>query len=116
MTPRHWLSGIGFALVSLGIAAGQETIPFEVPSQFTVQHFAGDDLVHDAWCLTIDSKDRVCVGGPGYIKFLLDTDGDGMADKAELFTDLVRTGVMGLLVDGTGRDQRGTKRRASLQR
>ena len=45
-------------------------------------------------------EDRVCVGGPGYIKFLLDTDGDGKADRAELFTDEVRTGVMGLLIEG----------------
>ncbi|MDF1810704.1 MAG: hypothetical protein P1V20_00755 [Verrucomicrobiales bacterium] len=77
-----------------------EDIPFSIPDGFTVFHFAGDDLAHDIWCMTIDEKDRICVGGPGYIKFLIDTDGDGHADEAKLFTDKVRTGPMGLLVEG----------------
>lgn len=75
--------------------------PFEVPEGFSITHFANDSHAHDIWCMTLDQQDRICVGGPGYIKFLIDSDGDGKADKATTFTDKVRKGPMGLLIDGT---------------
>lgn len=86
-------------VMAQGIASSQNQV-FEVPEGFSVTHFAGDDLAHDIWSMTINDHDRICVGGPGYIKFLLDTDNDGIADRAQTFTENVRTGPMGLLVDG----------------
>ena len=87
-------------LATVGSATGEN--PFEVPDGFTISKFGGDDLAHDIWCMTLDPEnDQVCVGGPGYIKFLVDDDNDGTADRSVLFTDKVRRGPMGLLIDGT---------------
>ena len=80
---------------ALSAAAG-----FRVPSGFEVTEFAGDDLAHDIFTLTIDPRGDVVVAGPGYVKILLDEDGDGMADRAHRFSDLPRTGAHGLCFDG----------------
>ncbi|NIP94365.1 MAG: hypothetical protein GWO24_13330, partial [Akkermansiaceae bacterium] len=53
-------------------ATGADDAPFRVPPGFTISRFAGDDLTHDTWALTIAPDGRVAVSGPGYIKILLD--------------------------------------------
>lgn len=85
--------------LSLSCAGAKETVV--VPEGFTVRQFAGNDMAPDIWCMTIDpDSDRICVGGPGYIRFILDEDDDGVGDRSVLFTDAVRKGPMGLLIDG----------------
>ena len=42
---------------------------------------AGDSLVHDAFSMTTDPAGRPVVSGPGYVRTLLDDDGDGRYDR-----------------------------------
>jgi putative heme-binding domain-containing protein len=53
-------------------------------------------LSNDIFCLTLDPKGRVVVSGPGYVRLLLDTDGDGKADRAFDFPGAPKDGAMGL--------------------
>jgi len=73
---------------------------FRAPEGFEVSLFAGDDLAHDIYSLTMDSHGRVVVAGRGYVKTLLDHDGDGEADESRLFSDRPRGGARGLYFDG----------------
>ena len=59
----------------------------KAPAGFSVNLFADDDLAHDIHCMTIDARGRITVAGNGFIKLLIDSDGDGLADKAELFAE-----------------------------
>ena len=72
----------------------------KAPAGFDVQLFADDDLAHDIHCLTIDSRGRITVAGNGFIKLLIDSDGDGVADKAELFAEGPAIGVQGMYWHG----------------
>src|SRR5438067_1253121 len=71
-----------------------------VPPGFTVTEFAGDDLAHDCYTLTINPKGQVVVAGRGYVRLLLDDDGDGKADRAVEIADHPKDGAMGLLWEG----------------
>lgn len=78
---------------SLGAA---EAPGVKVPDGFTVTQYADDTLAHDIFSMTIDSAGRVVVSGPGYVKILIDSDGDGKADSAKLFVDGPATGAQGM--------------------
>jgi putative membrane-bound dehydrogenase-like protein len=71
-----------------------------VPAGFQVSLFADDDLAHDVYCMTTDSLGRVVVSGPGYVRILVDTDGDGKADQARQFADGPATGAQGMFFLG----------------
>lgn len=73
---------------------------FAVPPGFEVSLYADDSLATDIFSLTIDSRGRVVVAGKGYVKVLHDTDGDGRADKATLFSDRPKSGAHGMCFDG----------------
>ncbi len=78
-------------LVTLSVATSlAKGAPFRVPEGFTVTRFADDALTHDTWAMTIDANGRVAVSGPDYVKILLDSDNDGMADKAHLLPGVAR--------------------------
>ena len=51
-----------------------------VPEGFEVTLYADDDLAHDIYSMTIDSRGRVVVAGAGYVRILHDRDGNGAAD------------------------------------
>ena len=72
-----------------------------MPDGFHVELFADDDLAHDVHSMTIDSKGRVVVSGPGYIRILLDSDGDGRADTFRQFADKPDTGSQGMFFLGS---------------
>lgn len=72
----------------------------KVPPGFEVKEFVGAQLASDIYCMTLDPKGRVVVAGRGYIKILVDDDGDGKADRAILFADNPRDGAMGLFWEG----------------
>src|SRR5262249_34523349 len=72
-----------------------------VPAGFEVTEFAGSDLANDIYTLTIDPRGRVVVAGRGYLRVLVDDDGDGRADRALEFADGPKDGAMGLLWEGT---------------
>ncbi len=67
---------------------------------FQVSRFASDALAHDIFSMTIDARGRVVVSGPGYVRTLIDDDGDGEADRAVQFSDRPGTGAQGLLFLG----------------
>src|SRR5690606_32280738 len=71
-----------------------------VPEGFQATLYADDDLVHDIFSMTVDSRGRLAVSGPGYIKILEDTDDDGFADMAIPFADGPASGAQGLCFVG----------------
>ena len=85
-------------LSQVSFAADKPTL--KVPPGFEVVLFADDDLAHDIQCLTVDARGRITVAGNGEIKFLIDTDGDGIADRAELFATGPSSGVQGMYWHG----------------
>jgi len=72
----------------------------KVPEGFEVALYADDGLAHDIFSMTIDSRGRVVVSGPGYVRILLDTDDDGYADTFKQFADGPKTGAQGLFFHG----------------
>ena len=69
-----------------------------VPDGFEATEFAGSDLANDIYCMTLDSKGRVVVSGPGYIRLLLEKD--GRATQALDFAGAPKDGAMGLFWEG----------------
>lgn len=91
-----WLAGLATAGRA---AAGESTVPLQAPPGFEVSLYADDDLAHDIHALTIDSLGRVVVSGPGYIRILIDQDGDGRADQARTFAEPT-AGAQGMFFHG----------------
>ncbi len=87
-------------LLSLSPVSAAESGGFRVPEGFVVTRYASDELAHDIFAMTTDTRGRVVVAGKNYIKILEDTDGDGVADKAIQFSDFPISGAHGLLFDG----------------
>ncbi|MEK6263073.1 MAG: PVC-type heme-binding CxxCH protein [Planctomycetota bacterium] len=88
------------ALGSAGAGLAADDLGVRVPEGFEVVEFAGDELAHDIYSMTIDSQGRVVVAGAGYVKILIDRDGDGKADEAKLFSDSPRNGAQGMFFHG----------------
>lgn len=96
-----WL--VAFALASLSgsvAVAADDEIGVRVPEGFRVTKFADDTLAHDIYCMTLDSLGRVVVSGPGYVKILIDSDGDGKADTVKQFADGPESGAQGMFFIG----------------
>lgn len=79
----------------------QEFSGIKVPEGFRVELYADDDLAHDIHSLTLDSRGRVVVSGPGYVRILTDADGDGRADGFQQFADGPATGSQGMYFHGS---------------
>lgn len=71
-----------------------------VPPGFAVTLVADNNLAPDIYTMTIDDAGRVLVAGPGYVRVLVDDDGDGVADRALDLIDGLKQGPMGLLAEG----------------
>ncbi|PYJ86207.1 MAG: hypothetical protein DME22_06135, partial [Verrucomicrobia bacterium] len=85
-------------------AQAAELVPVEelglrLAPGFRVTLYSDSDLANDIYAMTLDSRGRVVVTSPGWIRILEDTDGDGRADKATLFAE-TKTGGMGICFDG----------------
>jgi len=93
---------VGAALFGLAESAAQgaEELGIQVPEGFEARLYADDDLAHDIFSMTIDSRGRVVVAAPGYVRILVDTDGDGRADEAKQFADGPVNGAQGLYFHG----------------
>lgn len=76
------------------------TQAFRVPEGFVVERFAGDELAHDLFAMTVDPRGNVVVAGPGYIRTLHDDDGDGFADRGLDFAK-TKGGAHGFAFDGS---------------
>ena len=72
----------------------------QAPEGFEVSLFAGDDLAHDIYSMTIDSHGRIVVAGAGYVKILHDDNKDGKADRATLFSSKPASGAHGMVFIG----------------
>src|SRR4051794_21849132 len=92
------------ALIGASTVVPSETAPpvpgLRVPPGFEVTEFAGDDLAHDIYTLALDPQGRVAVAGRGYVRLLIDDDGDGRADRMIPVADSPKDGAMGLLYEG----------------
>jgi hypothetical protein len=88
--------GTGSPKVSRTVPKPEALVP-TVPAGFTVQLYAREPLVRNPCAMAFDARGRLFVGqGPQYrnpkpttpgdtIELLIDSDGDGMADKAKTF-------------------------------
>src|SRR4051812_22893353 len=70
------------------------------PPGFTASLFSDQALANDIFTLTIDDAGRILVAGRGYVRVLVDDDGDGKADRAVDLIDNLTDGPMGLLAEG----------------
>ena len=89
-----------FGLIILPIRLDANDIGVRVPDGFEVTEYANDQLAHNVYSMTLDSKGRVVVAGPGYVKILIDSDGDGKADSAKLFSEFPQSGAHGMYFNG----------------
>lgn len=85
---------------SLPISAEDPKPPFLLPDGFEVIEVAGDNLVHDAFCMTLDGAGRPVVSGPGYVRTLVDDNSDGVYDRSILWASLPKQGAQGLWSEG----------------
>ncbi len=79
---------------------GVEDLGMTVAAGFEITQFAGDELCHDVFSMTIDSQGRIVVSGPGYVRILLDTDQDGVADDSKVFVEGPQSGAQGMFFYG----------------
>ncbi len=77
----------------------QDPLPFTVPDGFTVQRVAEDAMVHDCFCMTLDRLGRPIVSGPGYIRTLIDDNGDRKYDRSVLWSS-PKQGAQGMWAEG----------------
>jgi putative membrane-bound dehydrogenase-like protein len=66
---------------------------------FQITQVADASIADDIQAMAIDARGRTVVTGPGYIRTLIDADGDGVAESSRLFATTA-TGGMGLCFDG----------------
>ena len=66
---------------------------------FRVSLYADASLANDIYAMTLDARGNVVVTSKGYIRTLLDTNGDGVADSSREFATTA-SGGMGLCFDG----------------
>jgi len=77
-----------------------EELGVQVPEGFQIQLYADDDLAHDVYSMTVDAEGRVVVSGPGYVRILIDADGDGKAETFKTFADGPASGAQGMFFLG----------------
>ncbi|MCA8994789.1 MAG: HEAT repeat domain-containing protein [Planctomycetaceae bacterium] len=71
-----------------------------VADGFEVTRFAGDELCHDVFSMTVTSEGHIAVSGPGYVRVLIDSDHDGVADDSRVFVDGPESGAQGMFFYG----------------
>lgn len=71
-----------------------------LPDGFELTQVATDDLATNIFCMIALPDGSALVSGPGYISKLIDDDGDGVYDRAELVSSFLKSGAQGLAVDG----------------
>src|SRR5262245_59711197 len=76
-----------------------EEFGLRVAKDFKVTLVSDHTLANDLYSMTLDAKGRIVVSSAGWIKTLHDDNGDGKADRAELFAE-VKSGAMGMCFDG----------------
>ncbi len=95
---RITLAALSAVFIARTLVADE--IGVKVPEGFEVTEFAGNELAHDIYSMTLDSKGRVVVAGAGFVKILVDNNGDGKADEAKLFSEVPKNGAQGMYFHG----------------
>src|SRR5260370_3491429 len=95
---RHLISLAALAAFALpdSLCAQPAAPGLKVPPGFVVTEFADSKLANDIHCMTVDPKGRIVVAGRGYLRILVDDDGDGLADRAIEVAASPKDGAMGL--------------------
>jgi putative heme-binding domain-containing protein len=83
-------------LLAISFAASPPNLGLSLPPGFQATLVAGDDLVHDAFVMAVHPKGHVLVGGRGFLKVLVDADGDGKAESANTILEKPDLFPMGL--------------------
>jgi putative membrane-bound dehydrogenase-like protein len=96
---RSLLAVVVLLSVCLPVRADTQ-LGLRLPPGFEVTEFADSKLANDIFCMTLDPHGRVVVSGRGYVRTLVDADGDGRADRAVDFADAPKEGAQGLLWEG----------------
>ncbi len=74
---------------------GAAALGLQLAPGFRIAQFADGALANDLYALAIDSRGQVVVSSKGWIKRLVDRDGDGRADEAPVIAT-TKSGSMGL--------------------
>jgi putative membrane-bound dehydrogenase-like protein len=74
--------------------------PLRAPAGFRVTEFVSDRQAHDIFCLTFDAQGRLVVSGPGYVRRIIDEDGDGVGDTVQTFAAGPQSGAQGMYFQG----------------
>lgn len=99
------MPGRPICVVLLAVACCQsvkaeDDLGVDAPPDFEVSLYADDELAHDIFSMTIDARGRVVVAGLDYVKILEDTNADGRADRAKVFSTKPASGAHGMYFDG----------------
>ena len=86
-------------LMAVTAADPHEVAAFQVGGAegFRVQRVAGPEEATNVYAMTLDDAGQVIVSGPGYIRRLTDTDGDGYLEHREELFAGPESGCQGLL-------------------
>jgi putative heme-binding domain-containing protein len=98
-TFRIVVTSVVVTVAASSIGQAQERQRFRLPPGFELSEFSGSDLANDITCMTLDPKGRVVVAGRGFIRLLMDDDGNGRADRAIDITRDVKDAAHGLLCE-----------------
>ena len=84
------------------VAQGQarHVSDIKVPGGFEVTQVAGDQLATNIYSLAVSPDGRTFVTGPGYIKVLIDADGDRVFESAKTYSEQPLSGAQGICFDG----------------
>src|SRR5262249_23902182 len=72
---------------------------FRVPVGFEVVEYADSKLANDIFSMTVDSKGRIVVSGPGYVRVLIEDEKTGLASQT-VDVAAVKEGAQGLFWEG----------------
>lgn len=73
---------------------------FHLAEGFRIEKIADDQLVHNAYCLAAREDGVLAVAGPGYVRLLADSNGDGWMELESDLAHAPRDGAQGLFFDG----------------
>lgn len=79
--------------------APQADVGFKVAPGFQIETLATDAVTPNARSLTVDPSGQIVVSGPGYIRKLLDLNGDGAIDQWSHFAT-TKSGASGMVYVG----------------
>ena len=93
----RFFSALALAFAGTSASAAEPAPGFKLPAGFEIHRFAGPEVANDIYTLHIDADGRIVVAGRGYVRQLIDDDGDGTADRAVELIPAPKGGPMGLL-------------------